>query len=107
MARIVWSEPAIADLNAVADFIALENPAAASALVRRIHAHVGQLAEFPLSGSRPQELEQQTRYRQIIEPPCRIFYRVQAETVMILHVFRSERLLRPQMLETKASPRST
>lgn len=93
MAEIIWTEPAIGDLDAIADFIALENPAAAAALVRRVLTHVAQLAEHPLSGSQPTELKQ-TRYRQIVEPPCRVFYRHTLGKVYILHVTRSERLFR-------------
>ncbi len=97
MAEIVWSEPALADLDAIADFIAIENRAAAMALVQRVVEHVGQLARFPDSGSRPRELKR-SRYRQIIEPPCRVFYRYDGSTVFILHVMRSERLLRTAKL---------
>jgi toxin ParE1/3/4 len=97
VAEIIWTEPAIDDLDAIADFIALENPAAAVALVRHVMLHVGQLAEHPLSGSQPQELGQ-TRYRQIIEPPCRVFYRHAPGKVYILHVMRFERLLRVDRL---------
>lgn len=97
MAEIVWSEPAVADLDAVADYIALEDPAAAAELVERVFRHVGQLAEHPESGSRPQELKR-TRYRQIVEPPCRIFYRHDGGTVYVVHVMRSERLLRKRKL---------
>jgi plasmid stabilization system protein ParE len=43
MAQIVWTEPALNDLDAIADYIALENPAAAAELVRRVFAHVEQL----------------------------------------------------------------
>lgn len=97
MAEIVWSEPAVADLDAIADYIALEDAAAAAALVRRVFAHVEQLAEHPESGSRPQELKR-SRYRQIVEPPCRVFYRVDGQRVFVVHVMRSERLLRKNRL---------
>ncbi|AKU51813.1 MULTISPECIES: type II toxin-antitoxin system RelE/ParE family toxin [Xanthomonas] len=97
MAEIVWSEPAVADLDAIADYIALEDAAAAAALVRRVFAHVEQLAEHPESGSRPQELKR-SRYRQIVEPPCRVFYRVDGQRVVVVHVMRSERLLRKNRL---------
>lgn len=30
MARLVWTEPALADLQAIAEYIALDNPAAAA-----------------------------------------------------------------------------
>jgi toxin ParE1/3/4 len=101
MAEIVWSDPALSDLDAVADYIALENPIAASEFVKRIIKHVGQLADHPESGSRPQELKR-TRYRQIVEPPCRIFYRFDGHKVFILHVMRSERLLRKGQLASRA-----
>ena len=92
MAEIVWTEPALADLDAIADYIALENPVAAAELVKRIFGHVGQLADHPDSGSRPPELKR-SRYRQIVESPCRVFYRHDGHKVFILHVMRAERLL--------------
>jgi len=100
MAEIVWSEPALGDLDAIADFIAIEDPAAAAALVRRVFAHVEQLSEHPASGSRPPELGR-GRYRQIVEPPCRVFYRHDGDTVVVLHVMRSEQRLR----KTRLAPR--
>lgn len=98
MAQVVWTEPAIADVEAIADYIALENPGAASALVQRIVQHVRQLADHPDSGSRPKELGTRSRYRQIVEPPCRIVYRHDGRHVFILHVMRTERLLRRSAL---------
>lgn len=101
MAEIVWSEPALGDLDAIADYIALENPTAAAALVTRVLSHVEQLADHPESGSKPQELGK-SRYRQIVEPPCRVFYRHDGRKVFILHVMRSERLLRRGRLASRA-----
>ena len=100
MAEIVWTEPALSDLDAIADFIALENPVAASELVKRVFAHVEQLADHPKSGSCPPELGR-SRYRQIVEPPCRVFYRFDGRKVFILHVMRSERLLRKRQLSSR------
>lgn len=101
MAQIVWTEPALSDLDAIADYIAIENPQAAVELVRRIIDHVEQLTDHPESGSRPQELKR-SRYRQIVEPPCRVFYRYDGHKVFILHVMRSERLLRKTQLASRA-----
>ncbi|MFC5571569.1 type II toxin-antitoxin system RelE/ParE family toxin [Lysobacter yangpyeongensis] len=103
MAEIVWSEPALSDLDAIADYIAIENPVVAAELVKRIIGHVEQLADHPESGSRPQELKR-SRYRQIVEPPCRVFYRYDGQRVFILHVMRSERLLRKGKLVARAKP---
>lgn len=93
MAEIVWSEPALADLEAIADYVAIEDPVAAVELVRRVIGHIGQLADHPESGSRPRELKR-SRYRQIVEPPCRVLCRHDGQRVFILHVMRAERLLR-------------
>ena len=106
MAEIVWSEPALADLDAIADYIALENPIAASELVKRIFDHVEQLTNHPESGSRPKELTR-SRYRQIVEPPCRVFYRYDGHKVFVLHVMRSERLLRKGRLSARVKQAKT
>jgi toxin ParE1/3/4 len=101
MVEIIWSEPALSDLDAIADYIAIENLVAAAELVKRVIAHVEQLADHPESGSRPQELKR-SRYRQIVEPPCRVFYRYDGQRVFILHAMRSERLLRKGRLASRA-----
>ena len=94
MAEVIWSEPALGNLDAIADYIAVEDPVAASALVKRVMEHIAQLEDHPESGSRPPELGR-SRYRQIVEPPCRVFYRYDGHKVFIIHVMRSERLFRP------------
>lgn len=96
----------MADLDAIADYIALENPVAAAELVKRIFDHVGQLSDHPDSGSRPQELGK-SRYRQIVEPPCRVFYRFDGRKVFVLHVMRSERLLRKRQLTPRSKRTKT
>jgi len=105
VAEVVWAEPALADLDAIADYIAIENPAAASALVRRVLTRVQQLVDHPQSGSRPLEFPRATRYRQLVEPPCRILYRQDGARVIILHVMRSERKLRASRLARRERPR--
>ena len=98
MVEIVWTETALSDLDAIADYIALENPVAARKLVHKIFKHVEQLTDHPASGSRPVELEGRG-YRQIVEPPCRVFYRHNDDYVFILHVMRSEQKLRASKLK--------
>jgi addiction module RelE/StbE family toxin len=103
MAEIVWAEPALGDLDAIADYIALDNPDAARVLVQRVFKHVDQLEIYPLSGSKPRELTGR-RYRQIIEPPCRVFYRIDGKRIYILHVMRSEQRLHKTRLGGKGKP---
>jgi addiction module RelE/StbE family toxin len=93
MAQITWTARATADLNEIAEYIALDNVPAAIGLVERIYSHVQILSSHPHAGSVPDELEGQ-EYRHLVEPPCRIFYKVQDGSIYILHVIRSERILR-------------
>jgi toxin ParE1/3/4 len=101
MAEIVWTEPALSDLDAIADYIALDKPEAAKALVQTVFQHIEQLATHPDSGSKPPEL-QGWRYRQIVEPPCRVLYRHERGQVFILHVIRVEQSLRKKVLAKRA-----
>ena len=100
MARLVWTEPALSDLNDIAEYIALENPVAARALVQRVFAAVERLQEHPASGKIPAELEG-GRYREVLCGPCRVFYRHAQGQVLILYVMRSERELRNYLIEDR------
>jgi len=91
MAQIIWTEPALNDLDTIADYIALDDPQAARNLVRKVFEHVEQLEKHPDSGSRPPEMRR-SRYRQIVEAPCRVLYRHDRERVFILYVMRGEML---------------
>ena len=93
MAQVIWTEPALDDLEAVADYIALDKPGAAKRLVQQVFARVEQLALFPQSGGKPRELSG-TPYRQLVNRPLRIFYRVDAEKVYIVYVMRGEQPFR-------------
>ena len=97
MAALIWTVPALSDLDRIADYIALEDPEAAERVVQRVFRHIEQLAEQPESGSKPVELRG-LPYRQIVEPPCRIFYRYDGKRVIIFHVIRGEKLLRKRTL---------
>lgn len=100
MAEVIWTEPALQDLDAIADYIAIEDPQAARGLVERMFRHVEQLVEHPESGSRPPELRN-SRYRQIVEPPCRVFYRYDGRQVFVIHVMRGERQFRKARLNER------
>jgi plasmid stabilization system protein ParE len=93
VARIVWTEPALLELDEIADYISLDKPAAARRFVQRVFERIEQLATHPKSGSVPTELKG-TQYRQLVIPPVHIFYRAQNEVVYIVFVMRGERLFR-------------
>ncbi|MGH6967838.1 MAG: type II toxin-antitoxin system RelE/ParE family toxin [Stellaceae bacterium] len=102
MAEVIWTEPALNDLDAIADYIALDDPQAARRLVQAVFRHVAMLVEHPESGSKPQEFRG-WRYRQIVEPACRVFYRYDGRRVVILHMMRGQRKLRARLLSRQHS----
>ena len=104
MARLIWTEPALSDLDAITEYIALDNPLAASRFVEKVFDRIDRLEAYPQSGKRPSELSR-TPYREVVVVPCRIFYRVEGENVYVLHVMRSEKLLRPHLLEEREQDR--
>lgn len=93
MAEIIWSDPALDELDRIAAYIARDKPVAAARFMARVLARVEQLAFFPLAGRTPRELAG-TRYRQLVVAPVRIFYRVDGDRVFIVHVMRGERRIR-------------
>ena len=100
MAKIIWTEPSLDDLDKIAGYIALDKPDAASRFVKKVFASVERLADHPLSGKQVYELPK-TPYREIVVAPCRVFYRPENDAVYILHVMRGERLLCNFLLEER------
>ena len=97
MAEIIWTEPALSDLNDIAEYIALENVVAAKQLVQTIFSKVERLEAFPESGRISPELEHLS-YREVVVNPCRVFYKQDGDKVFILFVMRAERDLRKFLL---------
>ncbi len=100
MAQIIWTEPALNDLDKIAEYIALDKPSAAKKLVSNVFAKVERLENFPKSGRKPPELNE-SRYREVVVPPCRVFYRIEDENIFILYVMRNEKRLRKFILEAR------
>jgi toxin ParE1/3/4 len=97
MAEIIWTNPAVEDLNDIAEYIALSHLLSAKKLVTKIFHKIERLEDFPESGKKPIELTN-LNYREVIVNPCRIFYKIDNEKVYILHVMRQERDLRKFLL---------
>ena len=100
MARLIWTEPALLDLDEIAEYIALDDPKAASRYVQKVFDRIERLRSHSKSGRCPTELPR-SPYREVVVPPCRVFYRTEKEAVYILHVMRSERLLRTYLLDQR------
>lgn len=100
MARLIWTEPALQDLEQIADYIALDDHQAARRLVRAVFEKAELLESFPEMCSVPHDLPE-SQYRHLIVGPLRIFHRIEGEKVFIVYVMRSERLLRLSDLEAR------
>jgi toxin ParE1/3/4 len=105
MAEVIWTEPALEDLDEIAEYIALDKPSAAQKLVKKVFERVDRLGIAPNSGRRVPELYPSnyspSKYKEVLVGPCRIFYRVSEESVYILHVMRVERELRRFLIEER------
>ena len=98
MAEIVWTDPALDQLEEIADYIALDKPEAAAGLVKRIFSTVDRLGPFPDLGHVPPEIPNSI-YREVFVRPCRIFSRQENGVVLIVPVMREEVLLRKFLLD--------
>ena len=98
MAEVVWTSPALDDLNDLAEYIALSNISAARKLVHKVNDKISRLVSHLESGNRPKELLN-LNYLEVNVNPCRVFYKVDSDKVFILHVFRQERDLRRFILQ--------
>ena len=98
MAEIVWTEPALNDLDKIAEYIAVSNLVAAKKLVKEVFAKVDMLEEYPKSGKSVSELPS-LNYRELYVKPCRIFCKFEDSKAFILHVMRQEADLRRFLLD--------
>lgn len=87
--KLRWTTPALRDLEAIGDYIARDNPAAADRVVTRIldqaeliaaHPHAGRTGRVP-----------GTREAVISDTPFILPYRVREEAVEVLAVFHGAR----------------
>ena len=93
MTKVVWTEPAIADLQAIVDFVARDSDLYASTIAERIVGRVERLAHFPESGRMVPEARS-TSIRELIVGPYRVMYRARAGLVEILAIIHGARDLR-------------
>ena len=91
---ITFTSSALNDLQAVRTWYADQQaPKAGEKLLREIMSHAERLADFPESGRIVPEFGI-TNLREIIYSPFRIVYRLDIRKIMIIRVWRSERILK-------------
>lgn len=103
MAEVIWTDGALDQLNDIAEYVALDNVRAAEKLIGAVMASAEQLSTFPLAGKCPVELDNSI-YRELTIPPCRLFYRLNENKVFIVHVMRQEQQLKRYLLSEPSAP---
>lgn len=87
--RVIWSERALSDLGAIAQYIARDNPAAAADVKQRVMAEIGNLSGMPHMG-RPGRVHG-TRELVVTRLPYIVAYRVLDDRVEIIAVIHGAR----------------
>jgi addiction module RelE/StbE family toxin len=87
------SKSARNDLSEIIKFIARNNPMNAQNVLKRIEVRINSLKNFPERGGYVPELLKHNikDYRQLIEPPWKIIYKIDNDIVNILIIIDSRR----------------
>jgi toxin ParE1/3/4 len=92
MTRIEWTDPAIADLEHIHDYIARDSADYADALIERLVLSVDQLGSFPESGRLVPE-STNPKVRELLVEGYRVIYRLKKRTAQVLAVIHGARHL--------------
>jgi len=87
---VEWTEPAVADLEGIRDFIARDSEYYAARFVEKALEAVEKLAKFPKIGRSVPEVEEEN-IRELLLHSYRIIYRVEPRRVLILTVIHGAR----------------
>ncbi|MCI0408559.1 MAG: type II toxin-antitoxin system RelE/ParE family toxin [Acidobacteria bacterium] len=99
--RVIWSEAATIDLVDIASFIADDSPARARQLLAKLRRRARSLRHFPLRGRLVPELAHFGihAWRELIENPYRIVYRIAEDAVVVQAVLDGRRELTDILLD--------
>jgi toxin ParE1/3/4 len=92
MIRLEWTDPAIADLENIQDYLAKDSVEYADAVVERLILSVERLESFPESGRLVPEASD-LKVRELIVSGYRIIYRLRPSRAQILAVIHGSRHL--------------
>jgi addiction module RelE/StbE family toxin len=88
--KVIWTDPAVDDLEAAVEFIARDSRAYASALAQQVCDAGDSLAEFSERGHRLRDREL-SDFREILVASYRLVYRVEPTRVLIVGVIHGSR----------------
>ena len=98
--KIVWSDPAVEDLEAAVEFIAKDSQAYATNLAQFALDAAESLAQFPNRGHRVPD-PKLPRFRELIIGSYRLIYLVETKRVLIVALLHGHRSL-PRALKGRA-----
>ncbi|HEV8239594.1 MAG TPA: type II toxin-antitoxin system RelE/ParE family toxin [Thermoanaerobaculia bacterium] len=90
--KVVWAHRAIADLEAIAEFIRHDSPHYAAVTVGRLAKAARPLETFPRMGRRVLEAKSDD-VRELIVGSYRLMYRIEAERILVVAVIHGSRHL--------------
>jgi toxin ParE1/3/4 len=90
--KVVWSPRALADVEAIAAYIAVDSSTYAKAVVRTIVTSTRKLARFPRSGRKVPEFDDEN-IRELIAYSYRVIYVTEADQITIAAVIHGKRML--------------
>jgi toxin ParE1/3/4 len=88
--RLIWTESALADVDAAAAYITRDSKVYAAAFVKKVRARARSLKRFPESGALVLELGDPNT-REVYVSGYRLIYAVEPEQVAVLRVIHGAR----------------
>ena len=94
MRPLRWTEQAVTQLGAIAEYIAVSSPVYAEQVVDRVVRRLEQAQRFPESGRAVPEYDA-ADIRELIEFPYRLIYRVRPDGIEVLAILHGRQEVRP------------
>ncbi len=88
--KIIWTDPAVNDLDNIQSYIAQDSERYASIVIERIILATGNIEFFPFMGRMVPEVAE-TTIREILVHPYRVIYRTKENLIEILTVIHQAR----------------
>lgn len=86
---VVWMKSGLRDLQAIYDFIALDNPEAAAQLIDQILATSRSLGQFPQVGLALDGYKRPGHFQVLVRKSYRIIYKIAGSKVSVRRVLRT------------------
>ena len=99
--EILWTDTARRDLEAIVDYISADSVQNGLAVLDRIESRASTLGSNPHRGRKVPELLALDlhQYRELVERPWRILYRLEQDRVLVVAVLDGRRDLRSLLIE--------